>query len=103
MNRQVLQLHIDHQAEEQAGGAEQQADRQKLMPVQAEKIREIHARQVWQLQAGFSSARMFLRAGECGKQQAQEDHHGLVLALEKRLGAFLDGCGDLLHCRGSIA
>jgi hypothetical protein len=34
MNRQVLQLHIDRQAEQQAADAEQQSDHQQSMPVQ---------------------------------------------------------------------
>ena len=84
MNRQVLQLHKDHQAEQQAGDAEEQSDRQKVMPVQAEEIHETHGPQIRQHQAGFASARVFLRAGECGKQQqAQEGRHGLVLTLQK--------------------
>ncbi len=56
MNRQVLQLHIDHQAEQQAADAEQQSDRQKGMSVHAEKI---HGRQIRQHQVGFASARVF--------------------------------------------
>src|ERR1035438_9770029 len=56
----------------------------------------IHDRQVRQLQAGFA-ARGFLRVGECGKQQAQakDGRYGLVLALQKRPGAFLDEAHDL--------
>ena len=93
MNRQVLQLHIDRQAEQQAADAEQQSDHQKSMSVHAEKI---HARQIRQRQVGFASARVFrLRIGECGKQQAQEGRRGLVLTLQERLRAFLDGCGDV--------
>ena len=89
MNRQVLQLHIDRQAEQQAADAEEQSDRQKGMSVQAEKVREIHARQIRQHQVGFASARVFLRVGECGKQQAQEGRHGLVPPLQKRPDALL--------------
>ena len=100
MNRQVLQLHIDRQAEQQAADAEEQSDHQKGMSVHAEKI---HGRQIRQHQVGFASAaRVFrLRVGECGKQQAQDGRHGLVLTLQKCLGAFLDGRGDLLHCLSS--
>ena len=43
--------------------------------------------QIRQLQAGFASARGFLRAGECGKQQAQKGRHGLVLTLQKCFSA----------------
>ena len=90
MNGQVLQLHIDHQAEEQAGDAEEQSDRQKLMSVQAEEIRKTHGRQVGQLQAGFASARVLLRAGECGKQQPHEGRHRLRLTLQESRSARLD-------------
>jgi hypothetical protein len=38
MNRQVLQLHIDRQAEQQAADAEEQSDHQKGMSVHAEKF-----------------------------------------------------------------
>ena len=56
MNRQVLQLHIDRQAEQQAADAEQQSDHQKGMSVHAEKI---HGRQIRQHQVGFASAPVF--------------------------------------------
>ena len=92
MNRQVLQLHIDRQAEQQAADAEEQSDHQKGMSVHAEKI---HGRQIRQYQVGFASARVFrLRVGECGKQQATRGRHDLVLALQKCFSAFLDGAGD---------
>ena len=47
MNRQVLQLHIDRQAEQQAAHAEQQSDHQQRVPIHAEKI---HGRQIRQHQ-----------------------------------------------------
>ena len=81
MNRRVLQLHIDRQAEQQAADAEEQSDHQKGMSVHAE---ETHGRQIRQGQVGFASACVFrLRVGECGKQQGQEGHHGFVLALQE--------------------
>ena len=80
MNRHILQLLINHQAEEQAAGAEEQSDHQKGMSVYAEKT---HARQIRQHQAGFASARVFLRAGECGKQQAQKGRHNFIPTLQK--------------------
>ena len=100
MNRQVLQLHIDRQAEQQAADAEQQSDHQKGMSVHAEKI---HGRQIRQYQVGFASACVFrLRVSECGKQQAQKGRHGLVLTLEECFSAFLDGAGDFLHFRSPL-
>jgi len=102
MHRQVLQLHINRQAEQPAADAEEQSDHQKGMSVHAEKT---HGRQIRQHQIGFATAACAFRlgvsecGGECGKQQAQEGRHGLVPALEKRLGAFLDGSGDLVHIR----
>ena len=44
MNRQVLQLHIDRQAKQQAADAKEQSPGQKGMSVQAEKVLEIYAR-----------------------------------------------------------
>ncbi len=102
MNRQVLQLHIDRQAEQQAADAEQQSDRQKVMPVQAEEICKAHARQIRQDQVGFASARVLLRAGECGKQQDQKGCHGFVLTLEEGSSATHDGPGKLLHRPGYL-
>ncbi len=52
MDRQVLQLHVDRQAEQQAEDAEEQADRQQLVAVHAEKV---DGRQIGQLQAGFAA------------------------------------------------
>ncbi len=60
MNRQVLQLHIDRQAEQQAADAEQQSPHQKGMSVHAEKI---HGRQIRQHQVGFASAARVFRLG----------------------------------------
>jgi hypothetical protein len=88
MNRQVLQLLVDHQAEEQTADAEEQPDHQKGSSVQAEKI---HARQIRQHQAGFATG-SFLCVGECGKQQqAHEGRHGLRWTPQKHPGACLDG------------
>ncbi len=94
MNRKVLQLLIDHQAKQQAAGAEEQSPRQQVMSVHAEEIHEMHGPQIRQNQVGFASARRFLRAGECGKQQqAQEGRHCSKRTLKEGLGAVLDGSG----------
>ena len=98
MNRQVLQLHIDRQAEQQPADAKQQSDHQQGVPVNAEKI---HARQIRQCQVGFSSAPLLLRTGKGRKQQAQNSRHGFVRTLQKYPGANLDGCGDLLHFKST--
>jgi hypothetical protein len=81
MNRQIFQLHKDHQAKEQTGGAEEQSDRKKVMPVQAEKIREIYALQIRQHQVGFAATRVFLRVGENGHQKDQKSRYALALTL----------------------
>ena len=93
MNRHILQLPIDHQAEEQAAGAEEQSDHQQGMTVNAEKA---HARQIRQRQAGFAAGG-FLRAGECGQQQAhsKKNRKGSVGTIQEGLCAFLDGAGVL--------
>ena len=99
MNRQVLQLNIDRQAEQQPARAEQQSPRQKRMSVQPEDVGKDHALQIRQFQARFA-ARLILRAGDCGQQQAHQDHHRFVLALQEDLQAFLDGARNLPHgCR----
>ncbi len=97
MDRQVLQLHIDGEAEQEAAGAEEQADHQKGVSVEAAKVGETDAFQVRQDQIGFATAAdvFRLRVGECGKHEAEEGRHGLVVALRN-----LDGGCDLLH-RGS--
>ncbi len=87
MDRRVLQLDVDRQAEQQAADAEEQSDHQQGMSVHAEKL---HGRQIRQHQVSFAPARVFLRAGECGKQQTQEGYHGPVLAPEKCPCASLD-------------
>ena len=75
------------------------SDHQKCMSVHAE---ELHGRQIRQYQVGFASARMFrLRIGECGKQQDQKGHPGLVPPLQEGFNAFLKGAGDLLRIRRS--
>ncbi len=96
MDRQVLQVHIDGQAEQEAADAEEQADHQKGVSVQAAKVREMHAFQVRQCQAGFAASVFRLCEGECGREQGQKGRHGLVVALRN-----LDGGSDLLHRRSS--
>ena len=100
MNGQVLQLHVDREAEQQAADAEQQSPRQEGMSVQAEKVHEIHAGQIRQLEAGFASTCVFrLSVSECGKQQAQEDRNGPRLPLQEGSCASDDGRGHLLQIR----
>ena len=52
--------------------------------------KKLHGRQIRQYQVGFAAAGVFrLGIGKCGKQQAQEGRHGLVLPLQECLSAFL--------------
>ena len=53
MNRQVLELHVDHQAKEQAKRAEDQSNGKQLGAVDA--IQERNLAQVRQLQIGFTA------------------------------------------------
>jgi hypothetical protein len=82
MDRRVLQLHIDGQAEQQAADAEEQSDHQQGMSVHAE---ETHGRQIRQHQVGFASARMFLRAANVGSSRPSR-----ALRKAARLNSFSD-------------
>ena len=98
MNRQVLQLHVNRQAEQQAADAEQQSDRQKVMSVQAAKMREIHGPQIRKLQAGFTSARLLrLPVSQRRQQQRQQACSSSIRPIQKHLCALHDGRGYLPH------
>ena len=81
MHRQVLQLHEDRQAKQQAANAEQQATSQQVVSAHAKKV---DAGQIRQLQAGLAARGMLrLPKGQRGCQQARQRCHGPVLPFEK--------------------
>ncbi len=69
MHRHVLQLQVNRQAEEQAEGAEDQADREQLVPIHSQ---EADRGEIGKLQIGFATGGL-ARLSEGGGSLQQKE------------------------------
>ena len=86
VDRHVLELHVNRQAEQQAEDAEEQADREQLVAVHAEKA---DRRQIGQLQAGFAAGGLAGLGESPGSVQ-----HKNVSAAPRNFAGLLRGMND---------